>query len=156
MWFILLYQVLQVLVTYDALQLVLDKSAGTPSGLAFLIEHPHFFSLKSVLSLTSITFSIFWNFNCLIMRFLSLLFSVIDWRNVYKIHHAIPHDLGLSITFFSWSLCRSNWIYLRVKQNSLPMGRKQDWDVSVRFTEWNEVFLRLKQTVSVPESMYFL
>ena len=30
-----------------------------PCGLAFLIAHPHFFSLKSVLSLTSITFSIF-------------------------------------------------------------------------------------------------
>ena len=35
------------------------KSAGTPNGLAYLIKYHHFFSLKSVLSLTSITFSIF-------------------------------------------------------------------------------------------------
>ena len=39
----------------------------TPNGLAYLIEYHYFFSLKSVLSLTSITFSAFQNFNYLIM-----------------------------------------------------------------------------------------
>ena len=42
------------------------------------IEYHYFFSLKSVLSLTSITFSAFQNFNYLIMWLLSLLSSVID------------------------------------------------------------------------------
>ena len=116
----------------------------------------YFFSLRFVLSLTSLTFPLFWNFNYLIMRLLSLLLSVVDWRNVYEIHHAIPHDLGLSITFFWWTLCRRCWIRLRVKQNFLPMGRKLDWDVSVCFTGWNKVFLRLNQTVSWYETKYFM
>ena len=90
------------------------------------------------------------------MRLLSLLLSVIDWQNIYNIPHAIHHDLRLSITFFCWSLCRRNRIRLRVKQTPLPMGRKQDWHVSVCFTEWNKVFLRLKQTVSWYETKCFM
>ena len=81
------------------------------------------------------------------MRFLSLLFSVMDWRNVYKIHHAIPHDLGLSITFFSWSLCRSNWIYLRVKQTHLADGA----EAGLRRVG---SFHRMKRSVSPLESTY--
>lgn len=38
------------------------------------------------------------------MRYLSLLYSVIDSRNVYKIHHAIHHLLPLSITFSAYLL----------------------------------------------------
>lgn len=34
---------------------------------------------------------LFLNFNCLIMKWLSLLYGVMDSRNVYKIHHAIHH-----------------------------------------------------------------
>lgn len=56
----------------------LGVSNRTPNGLAYLIEYHHFFSLKSVLSLTSITLSVFQNFNYLIMWLLSLLSSVID------------------------------------------------------------------------------
>ena len=86
------------------------------------------------------------------MRLLSLLLSVMDWQKVYNIHHAIPHDLGLSITFFCWSLCRRKRIRLRVNHNSLAMGG----DVSVCFTGWNEAFLRLKRTVSWHEIKYFI
>lgn len=49
--------------------------------------------------------SLFLIFNHLIMRWLSLLYGVIDSRNVYKIHHAIHHLLPLSITSFSLSSC---------------------------------------------------
>ena len=52
-------------------------------------------------------------FNRLIMRWLSLLCSVIDGRNVYKIHHAIHHLLPLSITPFSLSSCWKCFFYAR-------------------------------------------
>ena len=52
-------------------------------------------------------------FNRLIMRWLPLLCSVIDGRNVYKIHHAIHHLLTLSITFFSLSSCWKRFFYAR-------------------------------------------
>ena len=48
---------------------------------------------------------LFLNFNCLIMKWLSLLYGVMDSRNVYKIHHAIHHLLTLSITSFRLSSC---------------------------------------------------
>ena len=65
------------------------------------------------LSITSLTFSLFLIFNRLIMRWLSLLCSVIDGRNVYKIHHAIHHLLPLSITSFSLSSCWKCFFYAR-------------------------------------------
>ena len=52
-------------------------------------------------------------FNRLIMRWLPLLCSVIDGRNVYKIHHAIHHLLTLSITSFSLSSCWKCFFYAR-------------------------------------------
>ena len=52
-------------------------------------------------------------FNRLIMRWLPLLCSVIDGRNVYKIHHAIHHLLPLSITSFSLSSCWKCFFYAR-------------------------------------------
>ena len=52
-------------------------------------------------------------FNHLIMRCLPHLCSVIDSRNVYKIHHAIHHLLPLSITFFSLSSCWNRFFYAR-------------------------------------------
>ena len=52
-------------------------------------------------------------FNRLIMRWLPLLRSVIDGRNVYKIHHAIHHLLTLSITSFSLSSCWKCFFYAR-------------------------------------------
>lgn len=58
-------------------------------------------------------FLFFLIFNRLIMRRLSLLCSVIDGRNVYKIHHAIHHLLPLSITFFSLSSCWKCFFYAR-------------------------------------------
>ena len=48
---------------------------------------------------------LFLNFNCLIMKCLSLLYGVMDSRNVYQIHHAIQHLLTLSITSFRLSSC---------------------------------------------------
>ena len=55
-----------------------------------------------------------------------------------------------------WSLCRRNRIRLRIKQNPLPMYRKRECDVSVCFTGWNRVFLRLNQTVSWYEPKCFI
>ena len=52
-------------------------------------------------------------FNRLIMRWLPLFCSVIDGRNVYKIHHAIHHLLTLSITSFSLSSCWKCFFYAR-------------------------------------------
>ena len=52
-------------------------------------------------------------FNRLIMRRLPLLCSVIDGRNVYKIHHAIHHLLTLSITSFSLPSCWKCFFYAR-------------------------------------------
>ena len=98
----------------------------------------------------------FQNSNHLIIRLLCVTYSVIDWRNVYNIHHAIPHDLGVSLTFFCWLLCRRYRIRLRIKQNPMPMRRKQARDVSVRLTGWNKVFLRLKRTVSWYETKRFI
>ena len=66
-----------------------------------------------ILSITSLTFSLFLIFNRLIMRWLHLLCSVIDGRNVYKIHHAIHHLLTLSITSFSLSSCWKCFFYAR-------------------------------------------
>ena len=66
-----------------------------------------------ILSITSLTFSLFLIFNRLIMRWLPLLCSVIDGRNVYKIHHAIHHLLTLSITSFSLSSCWKCFFYAR-------------------------------------------
>ena len=115
------------------------------------IIHPHFFSLRSVLSLTSITFSDFQNFNYLIMRLFYLSLGVIDWRNVYNIHHAIPHDLGLSLTFFCWSLCRRYRIRLRIKQTPCrwdESGHHTFWFISQDeikcFSAWNKQFHGMK------------
>ena len=56
---------------------------------------------------------LFLNVNCLIMKWLSLLYGVMDSRNVYKIHHAIHHLLTLSITSFSLSSCWKCIFYAR-------------------------------------------
>ena len=76
----------------------------------------HFFCLRSVFSLFIPHIphvSSFLIFNRLIMRWLYLLCSVIDGRNVYKIHHAIHHLLTLSITSFSLSSCWKCFFYAR-------------------------------------------
>ena len=59
------------------------------------------------------SFLFFKIFNRLIMRWLHLLYSVVDGRNVYKIHHAIHHLLTLSITSFSLSSCWKCFFYAR-------------------------------------------
>ena len=105
----------------------------------------------------------FRNSNCLIIRLLYVTYSVIDWRNIYNIHHAIPHDLGLSITFFCWSLCKRNRIRLRVKQVPCRCGesghetyRFVSQDETKCFSAWNEQFHGMKQSVSSYETITFL
>ena len=101
----------------------------------------------------------FQNSNHLIIRLLCVTYSVIDWRNVYNIHHAIPHDLGVSLTFFCWLLCRRYRIRLRVKQTPCR------WDESGHhtfrfisqdeikcFSAWNKQFHDMKQSVSSHET----
>ena len=63
-------------------------------------------------------------FNRLIMRWLSLLCSVIDGRNVYKIHHAIHHVFQLIFLLKVLFLCTWFGTNMKVFGTKLASGFK--------------------------------